>query len=340
MTDRASRHSIAPAILMYHRIAVERYDPWRMCVSPARFGEQLEALQRAARVVPLRELQRRMVDGSAEPGSVAITFDDGYADNLLAGLPLLARHAAPATLFVATGYLGGEREFWWDELERLLIEPGDLPKTVTLELSDGPLRLDLGSTLYAGAERVARRIARRRSASAPPSARVAAFRAAWERLQRLPHAERWGALEALRVATRRAPGPRASRRQLTEDELLRLASDGLVEIGAHTVTHPALSLLSSAEQREEILGSVATLDQLLGTRVRGFSYPHGRSTEETECIARDAGLEYACASGPVAPRSTRRTPARPDPFALPRVLVPDIDADALLQMLAEAPRGG
>jgi peptidoglycan/xylan/chitin deacetylase (PgdA/CDA1 family) len=325
---------------MYHRIAVEHVDPWRMCVSPTRFADQLEALEARAHVVPLADLQRRMADGSAEPGSVAITFDDGYADNLLVALPLLARHAAPATVFVTTGYLGGAREFWWDELERVLLQPGDLPRRVTLELPDGPLRLDLGSAVRAGAEGLARRVLRRGSALAPPSARMAAFRAAWERLHRLHHAERWRALESLRQAAGHAPGPRAERRQLSEDEVLELARGGLVTIGAHTVTHPALPLLPIAEQREEILGSVATLTELLGERVSGFSYPHGRFTDETECIARDAGLEYACAAGPVPPDAGRRTTARPDPFALPRVLVPDVDGDALLRMLAECDRAG
>jgi peptidoglycan/xylan/chitin deacetylase (PgdA/CDA1 family) len=325
---------------MYHRIAVERFDPWRLCVSPARFGEQLEALHGHARVLPLAELQRRMVDGSADPGSVAITFDDGYADNLLAAAPLLARHDAPATVFVTTGYLGGAHEFWWDELERLLLEPDDLPRMLALELSDGPLRLDLGSGVHARAERLARRFLRRRSASFPPSPRLAAFRAAWERLKRLQHAERWHALEALREATSRAPGPRVSRRQLTEAELLELARGGPVEIGAHTVTHPTLPLLPIVEQRDEIVGSVATLSELLGARVRGFSYPHGRFTDETECVVRDAGLEYACASEPVVPRAGLREPARPDPFALPRVMVPDVDGDTLLRMLGEDPRAG
>jgi peptidoglycan/xylan/chitin deacetylase (PgdA/CDA1 family) len=321
---------------MYHRVAAERLDPWRLCVSPRHFEEQLDALRRHARILPLLELQRRIVDGSAEPGSVAITFDDGYADNLLAAAPLLERHDAPATVFVATGYLGGAREFWWDELDRLLLEPGRLPRAVTLELPDGPHRLDLGSAARAGAEALARRVLHRARAAAPASARQTAYRAAWERLLPLRDADQWRALDSLRAATGRPPGPRVARRQLTVHELLELARGGLVEIGAHTVTHPALSLFPAAEQREEILESVAALSALLGRSVRGFSYPHGRYTDDTLRIVREAGLAYACTASP----ASQGPPREPDPFTLPRLMVTDVDGDTLLRMLAEDVRVG
>lgn len=331
------RHG-APTILMYHRVAAERLDPRRLCVSATHFDEHLQALRRHARVLPLAQLQRRIVTGDAEPGSVAITFDDGYADNLLNALPLLARHDTPATVFVTTGYLGGTREFWWDELERLLLEPGALPKTVVLPLPDGeaPLQLVLGGAVGVGVERIGRRLLRRASASAPPSARVAAYRAAWARLLPLHDAEQRRALEALREATGRAAGPRPTRRQLTESELLELGRDRLVEIGAHTVTHPALPLFPAAEQRDEITASVATLSGLLGAPVRGFSYPHGRFTDDTVRIVRDAGLEYACAASP----GPHGGPGERDPLLLGRLMVTDVDADALLRMLAEGPRAG
>jgi peptidoglycan/xylan/chitin deacetylase (PgdA/CDA1 family) len=70
---------------MYHRVAACEVDPWNLCVSPQRFEEHLQALKGSYAIVSLRELA-----GTASPqGAVAITFDDGYADNLLAAAPLL-----------------------------------------------------------------------------------------------------------------------------------------------------------------------------------------------------------------------------------------------------------
>ncbi|HET9531812.1 MAG TPA: polysaccharide deacetylase family protein, partial [Blastocatellia bacterium] len=106
-------------ILMYHRVAEVRSDPWSLCVTPQHFAEHMEILRRHARPISLRELTGALREGSVPRRSVVVTFDDGYLDNLKNARPLLERYDIPATFFIATGYLGGEREFWWDELERM-----------------------------------------------------------------------------------------------------------------------------------------------------------------------------------------------------------------------------
>jgi peptidoglycan/xylan/chitin deacetylase (PgdA/CDA1 family) len=60
--------------------------------------------------------------GRLPANAAAVTFDDGYADNLKAAKPRLQRAGAPATVFIATGYVGERREFWWDELARIILE--------------------------------------------------------------------------------------------------------------------------------------------------------------------------------------------------------------------------
>lgn len=105
-------------VLMYHRVASVRPDPWSLCVSPDHFAEHLQVLQNHHRV----RLDQLSPGGwSIRPQlSVAITFDDGYADNLRDAAPLLDRYDTPATFFVTTGYVGAGQEFWWDELERIV----------------------------------------------------------------------------------------------------------------------------------------------------------------------------------------------------------------------------
>jgi peptidoglycan/xylan/chitin deacetylase (PgdA/CDA1 family) len=106
-------------VLLYHRVAELAHDPWGLAVAPARFAEQVEALVTGFSPLPLGELAARMDADDLPPRSVALTFDDGYRDNLHAAEPLLARHGVPATVFVTSWYVGSGRTFWWDELEAL-----------------------------------------------------------------------------------------------------------------------------------------------------------------------------------------------------------------------------
>ena len=94
-----------------------------MSVTPEHFAEHLQVLQKY-RLVHLDQIQPRSKFFGGL--SVAITFDDGYADNLQNAAPLLEKYDTPCTFFIASGYIGGDREFWWDELEQLAWPPGSL----------------------------------------------------------------------------------------------------------------------------------------------------------------------------------------------------------------------
>ena len=323
----------APVILMYHRVAIERSDPWGLCVSPMHFEEHLDALRRHARVVSVAELHRSLLAGDVAPGTVAVTFDDGYADNLLAAEPLLRQYDVPATVFVASGYTGRGCEFWWDELERILLSPDDLPPRVSITLPDRPRVLDLGASAQYSPATAGRHVQWRAYVSEPPTERHAAFLATWEQLVTLRDPDQWSALRSLLDAAGRAPAMRPSSRPMTAGEINALARGGVMEIGAHTMTHPALPSLTPPQQVTEIGDGAAVLESILGHPVRGFAYPHGRFTEDTRRIVRDAGFAYACAGVPSRSGTL-------DPFALGRIGVRDCDGDGLLAMVREGSRVG
>lgn len=322
--------TLPPLVLMYHRVADESIDPWGLCVSAAHFAEHLDVLSRHARTVPVAELLLDRADGGHTPRVVAITFDDGYADNLLAAAPPLERFGLPATVFVTTGYTERGREFWWDALERLFLESGVLPAALDLRVAGAERRLDLGGAAHYPPEEARRHAAWRAYSSDPPTERHAAFLSTWEHLVTLRDAEQWQALASLRTAAGSVPETRASRRQLSALEIDTLVRGGLVDVGAHTVTHPALPQLDPDAQRSEIHGSREMLEGIVGRTVGGFSYPHGRFSEATVRIVRDVGFTYACSAtpGPALERS-----AVADPFTLGRVMVSDCDGDAFQRLL-------
>src|SRR3954469_6240010 len=124
-------------VLLYHRVAAEAWDPWNICVDPERFDQQLAALSRVADVVPLSELASRLSAGRRGRPVVALTFDDGYADNLHVALPLLERYGAPATVFIATAWTDRGEPFWWDRLSAILLSIERLPFEVRLLVGGG-----------------------------------------------------------------------------------------------------------------------------------------------------------------------------------------------------------
>ena len=103
------RRSARGIVLLYHRVAGPRRDPQGLDVSADRFDAQLAVLRRAAAPLPLAEFEAHRRDGTLPERAVAVTFDDGYADNLLVAAPILARHAVSATIFVTAGMVGANR---------------------------------------------------------------------------------------------------------------------------------------------------------------------------------------------------------------------------------------
>jgi peptidoglycan/xylan/chitin deacetylase (PgdA/CDA1 family) len=302
-------------ILLYHRVAELEADPQLLAVTPAHFAEHLDVLRRHARATPLRSVREAASVRGLPP--VAITFDDGYADNLHAALPVLEAAEAHATFFVVSGAVGSEREFWWDDLERTLLGEGTRPPRLELTAGDERLSLDMGtSQLAVNGWHVL--------SPETPTSRHAAYRALMAKLHSLEPAGRDGAVDELRGWAGIAATARRSHLPLSEEQLRRLAESGCAEVGAHTVRHPSLAVLPVADQREEVGASKARLEELIGREVATFSYPFGSPadyTRETVSAVADAGFELACAN--VEGRVTQGG----DRLQLPRFLVRDWDGD-------------
>jgi peptidoglycan/xylan/chitin deacetylase (PgdA/CDA1 family) len=317
-------------ILLYHRVAEPHLDPWGLAVTPRHFVEHLEVLRQHAYPIKLQQLSRALLDGNLPDRSVVVTFDDGYADNLHSAKPLLERCDIPATVFLITGYAEHEREFWWDELDRLLLQPGTLPDTLGLNLNDSTYQWRLGEAAHYS-EDASQRHRGWRAGKEAPTARHYLFRTLRELLKPLTEDQQRKALDQLLTWSGAEPAVRPTQRPLTLEEVVALAQGGLIEVGTHTMTHPVLSTLPEASQREEILESKSWLEEILNRQVTSFSYPYGsRSayTAETVSLVREAGFSCACSAfAGVVERST-------DPFELPRVWVRDWDGDRFARRLS------
>ena len=315
-------------ILMYHRIADPELDPWGLCVSPRHFGEQLDVIRKYFHPLSLQDLLRGIENGRVPNRSIVVTFDDGYADNLHHAKPLLEKYGVPATIYLVAEALAEQRNFWWDELEWILMQPGTLPASLELNLNGRRHSWQLGNARqYSMQER--KQDCQRRPWDAAPGTRLAFFYLIWQHLQKLPRLERLEALDAIRIWAGMNESDRREHRILTKEEAHTLGEGPLIELGAHTMTHPSLKTLSAANQMEEIEGSKVKLEKLLDRPVTNFSYPHGEYSAQTIELVRRAGFRTATTT------NFRCVMRHTDRFQLPRFQVDNWNGKEFLGQLAK-----
>lgn len=315
----------AAVILMYHRVAEVTVDPWGLCVSPGNFSTQLEACRRVGTPISLQDFVH-LSPSDLPARSVIVTFDDGYLDNLEQALPLLEAHSVPATVFVATGNIDTDREFWWDELESILLVPGRLPDRLDLKVDDDVLSWQLGEAAEVTADELLAE-GETRPWSAEQGTRLRLFSDIWSALWPLKAAERRVALDALAEWAGTAPSHDPTRRTMFSGEIRAMARGGLVSIGAHTVDHPPLPAHPQSEQLWQIRESKRVLEELIGTDVDTFAYPHGEYSSDTVDLVRQVGFRCAVTVGhePVGEIT--------DPMLLPRYGVKNVAGDVLAGQL-------
>lgn len=305
-------------VLLYHRVAELASDPQCLAVSPAHFADHLAVIRHHGLPVALSDLVARSQREAVPAGAVAVTFDDGYADNLTTALPLLAAADVPATVMVSTLPLTHGREFWWDELERRLLCAGTLPQRLCVTIDGRPTEWDLTGADEWTAVDAARFSSWTVMDSSRPTPRHHVYLELCERLRSLPERTRERALGELAAQAGQTRAARPTHGALTRDELVELAADDRISIGSHTHSHPSLAGLPPEEQQQEITTARQVLESLTGRPVTSFAYPFGGSAQvsaETISLVRHAGIAVACRTDAGGVRHGC------DPLRVPRIVV-------------------
>jgi peptidoglycan/xylan/chitin deacetylase (PgdA/CDA1 family) len=240
-------------ILAYHRVDDLANDPFNLAVSPINFAQHIDYLNRSCSIINLHELSEALQKRELPPRAVAITFDDGYLDFFEEAFPILKVSQVPATVFIPSGLVGMEREFWWDELERVFYSSQKLPEHLNLLIRGQTYHWDKASTENG----------------------KSIFWTIYRIIKQLDHEERNRVLNELVKWAGLEVNCRPGFRPMNIDELKYLLKEGLIEIGAHTITHATLSSLPEDEQGNEIIGGRKMLVDLLGRPVFNFAYPYG-----------------------------------------------------------------
>jgi peptidoglycan/xylan/chitin deacetylase (PgdA/CDA1 family) len=273
-------------ILLYHRITDVEGDMNSISISPENFNLQVEWLTKSFNVISLIEMIDGLKKKNLPKNSIAITFDDGYADNLINAKPILERHHAPATIFVSTGPMESQQEFWWTELERIIFEKQNSEQTLTFT-ARGQIHQFPVDTL----------------ANKKISYKKANFI-----LKRYTHTEREAIITSLKAWAGIPLTARPSHRPMTPTEVREIINNGLIDVGAHTVTHCSLAHETNDIQLKEMSDSKNMLEMITGRPVRCFAYPFGQSDDispTSASLAVRAGFDCAITtySGNVKPKT-------------------------------------
>lgn len=243
-------------VINYHRVgyrgAAGELDDAVLDATPDQFDAQLALLRDHFEVVGLEDVVAWFRGAPLPPNPALVTFDDGYLDCVTTALPILQKHAVPATFFLASTYIDDRRLFWWDRLALLLRRS----RRDVIELAvPFPERLPLG----------------------------AAEKQTLRHLLQIVKKVRGLDLERFLDDVARATDvslPSDEERSLVDrylmtwDDVATLARAGM-DIGSHTRSHRILQTLDDEPLRAELEGSRRDLEERTGRSITSIAYPVG-----------------------------------------------------------------
>lgn len=274
-------------VLTYHRVLPAPDPMYPTAPDAAAFRRAMETLAEDFRVLPLAEALRLQAAGRLPARAVAVTFDDGFADNATEALPVLRAFGVPATFFIATGYLGDGYMFNNAVIEACRAAPEGTWATGTAEFGD--------------------------VAAGPPPSRPALAARMIGRLKYEDAGRRRDCAEQL-LASAGARQPRGL--MMSREQVRAIAAAGM-DIGGHTVTHPILARLPDAAAEREIREGKAALEELTGAPVTLFAYPNGQP--DGDYTARDVALVRAAGFAAAVTTAWGCADAASDRFQVPRI---------------------
>jgi peptidoglycan/xylan/chitin deacetylase (PgdA/CDA1 family) len=250
------RHAGVGSILMFHRVVPssvrDGFAPnLRLEVQPDFFEDVIHELRRRDYdIVSLTEARRRLLEDDTHRRFAVITFDDGYRDNFDVAFPICKRLGAPMTIFVTTGFIEGRQAMWWFGLEAVL-------KAVN------EIAFEFQTRYY-----------RYRTRTTPDKYR--AFRELSELFMELTSAEQAPLMRLLGERAGVDFACASAEKLLTWQMITEMDRSGLVEFGAHTDQHLALSSVPTKEALADIERGRELLQRHLTHRVAHLAYPYGR----------------------------------------------------------------
>ena len=237
------------AILVYHRVVkdeeLEEDLELGLTVSCSSFEKHIKEIKSKYKICSIDEFVKNLKKKTNE-FMVAITFDDGYKDNLYQALPILTKHEVPASIYVTTRFLNQEVDIWWYELGEVIQNK----KEINFEYQGKKFNFLLDNKKQKFL--------------------------AYQNLMKLFKSLKIDAQnELIEKITNTKKRKNYSDICLNSEEILMLEKNPLITINSHGHNHQNLKILNDEEVKYEITKSLEVLENLINRKVKHFAYPFG-----------------------------------------------------------------
>ena len=247
------------SVLMFHRVCPESSRPRirgnaGLEVTPEYLENTIKFLRKNNyEIVSLSRVAKILNDNYKKKKFAVLTFDDGYIDNYVHAYPIFKKHRVPFSIYVATNFPDGNAILWWYILEDLIL------KEARIEFQLNGLEYQYSCASLWQKEWAYQQI-HGLILNGPSN----------DLNQRIRQVSKNYDIDFIKKTSELA---------LTWEQIREMSADPLVEIGAHTINHHALSKLTDSDVQKEIEGSRDKIESEINQKVEHFSYPFGTRNE-------------------------------------------------------------
>ena len=252
--------------LLYHGVSgynnfrgIENFS--KKHISKKLFLKQMLFLKKNCNVISLDKLEKYKREKDIKKNTVLISFDDGFENNFKVAAPILKKLNLPCIFYISTGMIGKNDMFWVDKIEDIINRTKIKYLDIDLEKK---IRFPLNSKLE----------------------KIKAVEQIKKFSKRVSAIKKNKLIKRLSIILKIKPSNKYSKnyRVMNWQQVKKLASNDLFEIGGHSLNHDILTRLSVSEMKKNIKQSITLLEKKLNKKIKHYSYPEGQSTDYNDNI--------------------------------------------------------
>ena len=241
--------------LTFHHVLPDAVDDFapnaHLTIHPSFLEEVVNLLRnRDIDIISIDEARNRIINPDMSRRFAVLTFDDGYRDTLEHAVPILRRHNAPYTVYIAPGLIDGTADLWWEGIEQVIRNHNRL----NVVSGNGEVELDCSN----------------------PKSKKTTFDFLLQQLtENVPELEQREYVRELCGRFEVDLDALLQKQMMTWEEVIEVKNDPLSTIGAHTLNHQALARLTQEQAHDEVIHGAYVMERRLGEKPKHFAYPYG-----------------------------------------------------------------